>query len=120
MLKNLLIFIVFFSYSVFAQEKMGTICLGKNLAFPADEHTNRLYLTIDNSEKIYFIYPYAGPRIISENLNLVNDHYIKVYFDGAVAQSWKVNFTKSKTIGFIVHRTPGAWHSEPIDPLQCK
>jgi hypothetical protein len=115
-----LLLLLFISPTIFAHSTKGTMCLDRNLAKPFEEKTNRLYLKINDSEKIYFIRPYIGPRIIATNLDLELDHSVKVYFDDQVVVSWKVNFTKLDTTGINIWRSGGAWHADPIDPQKCE
>lgn len=120
MLRNFLILAFFFALPALCEETTGTICLGSNLAKPFDEQTNRVYLRINNSEKIFFIRPYSGPRVIASHLDLTHDHSVKVYFDDQVVQSWTVNFEKLNSAGINIWRAPGSWRSESINPNECK
>ncbi len=103
-----------------SNEVNGTVCLGKNLAKPLDEHSERLYLTIDDSPRIYFVRPFAGPRIVAQNLNIKDDHTVKVYFDDKVVRSWKLNFSKLKTTNVLIWRAPGSWRMELNEASSCK
>lgn len=115
-----LYFLMACANSALANDITGTVCLGKNLALPYEEHTDRLHLRIDDSPNIYFAYPYSGPRVIAQNLDLYKDHLVKVYFDGQVAQSWKLNFSELKTNSVLVWRAPGAWRMEPNEASLCQ
>lgn len=117
---KILIFFLFFLSGQALAEQEGVICLGKNLAVPASEHSQRLFLTIDDSDKIYFIRPYVAPRVVAKGLDLKEDHSVKVYFGEKLVQSWVVNFSKSKSAAFNVWRAPGAWRTDPIDPSVCQ
>jgi hypothetical protein len=103
-----------------SNEMNGTVCLGKNLALPYDEHTDRLYLKIDDSPRIYFVRPYIGPRVVAQNLDIHKDHMVKVYFDNQEVQSWKLNFSKLKTKKVLVWRASGAWRMEANEVSSCK
>lgn len=119
-MKYIFILLVFISSCVLSNEKTGTICLGENLSKPFVDQTNRLYLRINGSKKIYFRRPYEGPIIVANQLNLQTDHLIKVYFDDEIVQSWTVNFEKLNATGVNIWRGPGAWRSDVIDPSECK
>jgi len=96
-----------------ASDNGGKVYFGKNLAKPASEYTDRLYLKIDDSEKLYFNRKYEGP--VLENLDLNKDHIVKVYFDDEIGRSWILNFSKIKTKSVVIWRSAGAWRMEPID-----
>jgi hypothetical protein len=101
-------------------EVNGTVCLGENLAKPLDEHSDRLYLKIDDSPRIYFARPYRGPRVVAQNLNIQKDHMVQVYFDNQLVRSWKLNFSKMKTGSVVVWRASGSWRMEPNEVTSCK
>jgi hypothetical protein len=103
-----------------SSELKGTICLGKNLAKTASEHSDRLYLKVNNSLNIYFVVPYIEPKIIAQNLDVQRDHTVKVYFDNRVVQSWKLNFFKKKANSVLIWRAAGSWRMEPNDASSCK
>jgi hypothetical protein len=103
-----------------SNEVKGTLCLGENLAKPLDEHTDRLYLRIDDSPRIYFVRPFIRPRVIAQNLDIHKDYMVRVYFDNKEAQSWKLNFSKLKTNSVLVWRASGAWRMEPNEASSCK
>ena len=106
------------STSVFANDNVGRVCFGKNLAKPYSEHTDRLYIRIDDSKKIYFNRPHAGPVI--DNLDINVHHIVKVYFDDELGQSWPLNFSKLDAQSVIVWRSAGAWHMEPVEASACE
>lgn len=116
----LLCFVMACANSVSANDITGIVCLGKNLALPYEEHTDRLYLRIDDSAPIHFLRPYSGPRVVARNLDFRKDHLVKVYFDGQVAQSWKLNFSELRTNSVLVWRAPGSWRMESNDVSSCK
>lgn len=119
-MKYLFVLVIFISSIVLANENTGTICLGENLSKPFQDQTNRLYLKINNSKKIFFSRPYAGPIVVVNQLNLKTDHLVKVYFDDQVVQSWVINFEKLNATGVNIWRGPGAWRSDVIEPSDCK
>ena len=96
------VFLFIFSTSVAASDDLGKIYFGKNLAKPASEHTDRLYLKINGSQKLYFNRIHQGP--VLANLNLVTDHIVKVYFDDKLTQSWILNFEKLNTHSVVIKR----------------
>lgn len=103
-----------------ANEVKGTVCLGQNLAKPADEHSRRLHLTIDDSQNIYFEQPYDGPRFIARDLDLHKEHLIRVHFDNQVVKSWTLNFSKLKGNSVLVWRSAGSWRIEKNEASSCK
>jgi hypothetical protein len=113
MIKKLIIALIVFSTPVLASDNGGKVYFGKNLAKPASEHTDRLYLQINDSEKLYFNRKYEGP--VLENLNLTKDHIVKVYFDDKIGRSWILNFSKLKTESVVIWRSAGAWRMERIE-----
>ena len=115
-----LIILALFSNIALSSELKGTVCLGINLAKPASEHSERLYLKINNSPNIYFVEPYSEPRIIAQNLDIQKDHTVKVYFDNKVVQSWKLNFSKQKANSVLIWRAVGSWRMDPNDASSCK
>ncbi len=109
-----------FSDIALSNELKGTVCLGKNLAKVSSEHTERLYLKIGDSPKIYFIRPYSGKRVIAKNLDIRKEHAIKIFFDDQIVQSWKLNFLKLKTDSVLIWRASGSWRMEPNKASSCK
>ena len=90
----------------------------EDLAKPSSEHTDRLYLKINDSEKLYFNRPYKGP--VLENLNLNKDHIVKVYFDDQIVISWILSYSKLKTQSVIIWRSAGSWRMEAVEESKCK
>jgi hypothetical protein len=103
---------------VLASDVSGKVCFGKNLAKPLSEHTDRLYIRIDDSEKLFFNRPHTGP--VLNNLDLTTDHIAKVYFDDQLAQSWKFNFEKLNAQTVVIWRAAGSWRMEPVVGARCK
>ncbi len=101
-----------------ANDNGGKVFFGKNLAKPASEYTDRLYLKINDSEKLYFNRKHDGP--VLENLDLNKDHMVKVYFDDEIGSSWILNFSKLKTKSVIIWRSAGSWRMEPIEKSHSK
>ena len=116
---SLLIFLMSLTTFSFSDDRKGTVCLGKNLAKPLSEHSNRLYLTVNNSKKIYFLRPYRGPKMVFNNLDLSKVHTINIYFDDKITQSWKLNFSKLKTNSVLIWRAPGSWRMESNEASSC-
>jgi hypothetical protein len=117
---TLFIIIVCFINIVSSAESQGTVCLGKNLAKSLSEHSDRLYLKIDDSQKIRFERPYSGPTVVIDNLDLSSDHMVYVYFDDKVVQSWKLDFNKLKTESVLIWRASGSWRMEPYQATSCR
>ena len=113
MLKYIIFALLIFSTSVLANDNVGKVYFGKNLAKPSSEHTDRLYLKINDSEKLYFNRPHKRP--VSENLDLNKDHIVKVYFDDQIVISWILNYSKLKTQSVIIWRSAGSWRMEPVE-----
>lgn len=113
MIKQLIFILILFSTSVLANDNTGRLFFGKNLAKPLDEHTDRIYLKIDDSEKLYFNRKHEGP--ILENLDCNQDHIVKVYYNDKIAQSWILNFSKLKTHNVIIWRSSGSWRMETLE-----
>lgn len=113
MIKKIIIVLIILSASSFANDNAGKVFFGKNLAKPASEHTDRLYLKINDSEKLYFNRKYEGP--VLENLDLNKNHIVKVYFDDEIGRSWVLNFSKLKTKSVIIWRSAGSWRMEPLE-----
>ncbi len=103
---------------VFADEALGIVCFGKNLAKPFSEHTDRLFIRIDDSEKLYFNRSYDGP--VLDDLDLKTDHIAKVYFDDQVALSWKFNYSDLNTQVVVIWRAAGSWRMESLEGTACK
>ncbi len=101
-------------------ELQGTVCLGKNLAKTMSEHSDRLYLKIDDSQNIVFAHPYDGPIVVMQGLDLSKEHMVYVYFDDQIAQSWRLNFSKLKTDSVLIWRAAGSWRMEPNEVSACK
>jgi len=118
MKKYTLLLLILFSTSVSANDNIGKVCFGKNLAKPSSEHTDRLYLKIDDSEKLYFNRQHTSP--VLDNLDINTDHIVKVYFDDQVSISWKLNFSKLNTQSVIIWRSAGSWRMEPAEVSTCK
>jgi len=107
MVKKAIFIVLMLSISAVAGDNGGSVFFGKNLAKVASETTDRLYLRIDDSEKLYFNRKYDGP--VLENLDLNEDHIVKVYFDDEVGQSWILNFSELETQSVVIWRSAGAW-----------
>jgi hypothetical protein len=107
-----------FSTSSLANDYSGEVFFGKNLAKPASEHTDRLYLRIDDSKIQYFNRKHEGP--VFENLDLEKDYIVKVYFDDELCCSWIMNFSKMKTKSVIIWRSAGSWRMEPFEKSHSK
>jgi hypothetical protein len=105
--------------SVAADEATGYVCLGKNHAKTGRERTRRLYLTIDDSERLFFDPPGSKARIVVDNLTLDADHWVRVYFDGEVVRSWRLNFSALGARGALIWRSSGAWRMEPTSAGTC-
>ncbi len=101
-------------------ESQGTVCLGKNLAKTMSEHSDRLYLKIDDSQNIVFARPYDGPIVVVQGLDLSKEHMVYVYFDNQIVQSWRLNFSKLKTDSVLIWRAAGSWRMEPNVASSCK
>jgi hypothetical protein len=100
-----------------ADDNAGKVCFGKNLAKAYSEHTDRLYLKINDSNKLFFNQKYTGPVIRDLDVNRV--HMIKVYFDNQLVKSWPLNFSRLHTNSVIIWRSAGAWRMEPVDSFEC-
>jgi hypothetical protein len=117
---TLFILLVCFINIVSSAELKGTVCLGKNLAKSLSEHSDRLYLKIDNSEKFTFERPYSGPTVVMDNLALNKDYMVYVYFDDEIVQSWELNFSKLQTESVLIWRAAGSWRMESNQASSCK
>lgn len=113
-MKNTFLLIMFlvFATSVGASPNTGSVYLGKNLSKSLSEHTDRLYITIDNSPQIYFNTSSTEP--VMENLNLDQNHIVRIFFDDQQVESWIFNFSQLNTKAIIIWRSAGAWRMEPI------
>lgn len=107
------------THNVFSSEQMGTVCLGKNLSKVSSEHSDRLYIKIGDSSRIYFLRPYSGPGIVLKNLDIKKDFSVSIFFDDEVTQSWKLNFSKLKTESVLIWRSAGSWRMEPNKVSTC-
>lgn len=103
-----------------SSENIGVVCLGGNLSKVAAEHTERLHLIINDSQKIYFTHPYSGPVTIKRNLKLNKEHMVKVIFDGNVVQSWKLDFRSLNSTSVLIWRSAGSWRMEPNIGGKCQ
>jgi hypothetical protein len=103
-----------------ANEMTGTVCLGVNQAKSASEHTEQLYLTVNDSPNIYFARPFNGPRVVAQNLDINKNHTIKVYLNNALAQSWVLNFSNLGSNSVLIWRSAGAWRMEEMRSSSCK
>ena len=112
-MKSYIIFmLLLFSISAFADNDMGRVFFGKNYAKPLSEHTDRLYLRINESAKLYVNRRDEGPFL--EDLDLNADHVVSVYFDDKIVQSWILNFSDLKTREVLIWRSAGAWRMAPL------
>jgi hypothetical protein len=117
MLKQILL-ISLVSTPILANDKIGKVCFGRNLAKVYSEHTDQLYLKIDDSKKLFFNSPHDGP--VLDNLDLDQDHMIKVYFGDQLVSSWPLNFSHLNTKSVIIWRSAGSWRMEPVDESRCQ
>ncbi len=118
MKKYVILILILFSAPVSANDHIGKVYFGKNLAKVQSEHTDRLYLKIDNSEKLYFNHPHPGP--VLDSLDIKTDHAVKVYFDDQIGESWKLNFLELNTSSVIIWRAAGSWRMEPAGESVCE
>lgn len=118
MLRILPLLLIAVSTIVVAEDKSGSVCFGKNLAKPASEHTDRLYLRIDDSTKLYFNHPHRGPVLSGLDLDVV--HKVEVYFDDQLAQSWIMDFRKLNTKSVLIWRAAGSWRMDTIEASKCR
>jgi hypothetical protein len=118
MIKHMLLLFLLFSTSAAASDELGKVCFGKNLAKPHSEHTDRVYLRIDDSNKLYFNRPNDGPVLASLDIN--KNHMVKVYFDDQLVRSWPLNFSKLGSRSVIIWRSAGSWRMEPVEESKCK
>ena len=99
--------------SVLANDTSGKVCFGKNLAKPLSEHSDRLYLKIDNSDILYFNRPHSGPVV--RKLDIAQKHRVKVYYDDRLVESWVLDFSVLNTQAVIIWRAPGSWRMDPAN-----
>jgi hypothetical protein len=118
MTKKLLLLFLLLSSSAVANDRVGKVCFGKNLAKPLSEHTDRVYLKIDDSDKLYFNRPHNGPVLAGLDIN--KNHTVKVYFDNQLVRSWPLNFSEQGSHSVIIWRSAGSWRMEPSDESKCK
>lgn len=112
------IILLFISTIVLANNNVGKICFGKNLAKSLDEHTDKLYLKVDNSDKLFFNHPHE--EAVLNNLDITKNHIVKVYFDDQLCESWILNFSKLKTQNIIIWRSAGSWHTQSVSTSVCR
>ncbi len=117
MLKHILL-LSLISTPILANDETGRVCFGKNLAKVYSEHTDKLYLKIDDSKKLFFNRPHDGP--VLDNLDIDQDHMVKVYFEDRLASSWQLNFSRLNTKSVIIWRSAGSWRMEPVDESRCQ
>jgi hypothetical protein len=114
---HLLLLFLLFSTSAVAGGKLGTVCFGKNLAKPYSEHTDRIYIKIDNSDMLYFNRPSEGAVLTGLDIN--KNHMVKVYFDNQLVRSWPLSFSDLGSYSVIIWRSSGSWRMEPSDESKC-
>ena len=117
---SILILLLNVSMNALSEEPGGSVCLGKNLSIVASDHSDRLYITVGDSPRIYFDRASDGPKLVVQHLDLDKSHVIKVHFDGEVVESWKLNFATLATDTVLVWRAKGSWRMEPIRLEQCE
>lgn len=115
--KSLCILLLVFPAEIFAGNSAGSVCFGENLAKPFEEHSDRLYLKIDDSSPLYFNRPQTGP--VLNNLDLNVTHQVKVYFDDKLVSSWKLDFKELNTRSVLIWRAAGSWRMEPVEESVC-
>ena len=103
-----------------AEENTGFVCFGQNLAKISSEHTNRLYLRIDESDKLFFNDPNLRGKTIVRGLDLKSEHRVKVFFDDTLAHSFNFNFSELGSTGVEIWRSAGAWRTKPVKGGQCE
>jgi hypothetical protein len=117
MRKHFLLLFLIFSSTAFASDKLGKVCFGKNLAKPYSEHTDRIYLKVDDSDKLYFNRP--NEEAILKGLDINKNHMVKVYFDNQLVRSWPLSFSDLGSYSVIIWRSSGSWRMEPSDESKC-
>ncbi len=96
-----------------------SVCLGLNMSVAASEHSERLYLRIGESPRIYFDKPKKAPRIIADGLDRKKRYIVKVYFDDKVVQSWPLEYSKYKSSMVYIWRAKGSWQMEQSHTGKC-
>ncbi len=86
-----------------------TICLGKNESKLAIEHSDKLYLTINDQQKFYFNKPYTRPVPLKSQLPTDKVHTVSVYLNSELAKTLHVNFIKLKSTEVTIWRSAGGW-----------
>ena len=116
-MKNLVLgLLILLPMFCFASEQFGKVYFGENLAKSYSEHTDSLKIQINDSDKYLFNAKYSDSVV--SNLNLNETHIVKVFFDGVLVQSWKLNFKKLKTNSVVIWRSAGSWRMEPAENKQ--
>lgn len=95
------------------------VCLGKNLSVALSEHSDRLYLRIGDSPRIYFYKPEKPPRIVAKGLDPDKRYLVRVYYDDRVVVSWYLDFRKLDAKMATIWRSPGAWRMDAGKSGKC-
>jgi hypothetical protein len=96
-----------------------SVCLGRNLSVASSEHSERLYLTIEDSPPIYFYKPQPPPRIVARGLDRTKRYLVRVHFDGQVVASWHLDFNKLESNMAYIWRAKGSWRMDPGRTEKC-
>lgn len=97
----------------------GGVCLGPNLTKALELPRERLFITIDNSEPLYFDSQNSQPHLVLDGLSLDSPHMVKVHFDGQIVKSWVLDFKKLGTPLVLIWRAAGSWRMEPVTADRC-
>ena len=118
MIKTILGLLLLSLSSVVAAGNTGTVCFGKNYAKPYSEHTERVYIRINNSKKLYFNTLHSGAVLRGLDTNI--DHIVSVYFDEKLSESWTLNFLARNTQSVVIYRNAAGWRTASVDNSTCQ
>jgi len=94
----------------------GSVCTGIFTAFTPSAENRRVYMTVGDSEKIYFNH---RETVVLDNLDLHKTYIVRIFDGNKQTDTWKLRFDRLKVHMVTIWRSPGYWHMDPNPSGKC-
>src|SRR5215471_10477154 len=94
----------------------GSVCTGVFAAFTPTKENRRVYMTVGDSEKIYFKH---RETVVLNNLDLHKTYIVHIFDGDKQTDAWKLRFDRLKVHMVTIWRSPGYWHMDPNPLGKC-
>ena len=113
----LIVFIILFSFSAYAGEKTGSVCLGPNLSVVLHDR-DHVTISIGDIKGIRFEKDNSA-KIVAKDLDLSKIYPVTVYYDGGAVESWTLDFKKLGSPMALIWRAKGAYKMTAAPKGRC-